>query len=55
MPELAAAAERAGLRWDEFQLTDNTCPPHPPRRSLVQTLEADVEQARPCPFASLHL
>ena len=44
VPELAAAAERAGLRWADFRLTDNSCPPHPPPRSLVAQLQREVEQ-----------
>ena len=29
VPELQAAAERAGLEWADFKLSDNTCKPHP--------------------------
>lgn len=42
VPELRAAAERAGLDWDKFAVTDNTCPPHPARRSVVEELEAPL-------------
>jgi hypothetical protein len=38
VPELRAAAQRAGLDWGKFKLTDNSCPPHP---------ETPLE-ARPC-------
>ena len=55
VPELRAAAERAGLDWDQLARTDNSCGPHPTaeqlaaegRRLLAQDvarLEEDVEQ-----------
>lgn len=43
VPEISAAAERAGLKWSEFKLTDNTCKPHPPAKSLIQELEEGAE------------
>ena len=36
VPELKAQAEAAGIKWESMALTDNTCPPHPPPRSLVK-------------------
>lgn len=29
VPELEKAAAAAGLKWSDFKLVDNTCPPHP--------------------------
>eukprot|EP01024_Parvocaulis_polyphysoides_P059672 TRINITY_DN6464_c0_g3_i1.p1 TRINITY_DN6464_c0_g3~~TRINITY_DN6464_c0_g3_i1.p1 ORF type:complete len:435 (-),score=54.31 TRINITY_DN6464_c0_g3_i1:337-1572(-) len=40
--ELREASKRVGLDWDQFTFTDNTCPPHPPQKSIVQELEEDV-------------
>ena len=40
IPELEQAAHRAGLNWKDFQLTDNSCKPHPPAKSIL-------EKARP--------
>lgn len=36
IPEISAAVEKAGLKWSQFKVTDNSCPPHPPQESLVQ-------------------
>lgn len=36
VPELSAAVEGAGLKWSDFTVTDNSCKPHPPTKSLVQ-------------------
>jgi hypothetical protein len=36
VPELKAQAEAAGIKWEDMALTDNTCPPHPPPRSIVE-------------------
>lgn len=36
------------MRWEDFQVTDNSCPPHPPQRSLAQELKQDVEQVGGC-------
>jgi violaxanthin de-epoxidase len=44
VPELAAAAEAAGLKWADFALTDNACGPHPPPESLAEKA-ADLERA----------
>lgn len=35
IPEITAAVEKVGLKWDQFKVTDNSCPPHPPQESLV--------------------
>lgn len=46
IPELREAAEKVGLDWDQFVVTDNRCGPHPPRRSLndeVKELEEGFE------------
>lgn len=32
VPELRAAAAKAGLDWNKFALTDNSCKPHPPTK-----------------------
>lgn len=39
IPELQAAAERAGLDWSKFTLTNNSCPAHPPERSLPERVK----------------
>lgn len=44
IPELRAAAEAAGLDWDKFVVTDNSCPPKPPPASLAQRLEKGAER-----------
>ena len=36
IPELSAAVEGAGLKWSDFKVTDNSCKPHPPVKSLVR-------------------
>jgi hypothetical protein len=36
IPELSAAVEKVGFTWKDFTVTDNSCKPHPPQRSLVQ-------------------
>jgi len=47
VPALRDAAAAAGLRWDDFVLTDNSCPPEPPLRLVAPTdldaLADDVE------------
>ena len=35
VPSLTAAAERLGLRWSDFVLTDNSCPPAPRLRVVA--------------------
>ena len=47
IPELREACQRAGLNWDKFELTDNTCPPHPPRKNPIQELGDDIVLVRP--------
>ena len=36
VPELTAAVEKVGLKWADFIITDNSCKPHPPPKSLVE-------------------
>jgi hypothetical protein len=36
IPELTAAVEKVGFKWSDFTVTDNSCKPHPPAKSLVQ-------------------
>jgi hypothetical protein len=36
IPELSAAVEKVGFTWKDFTVTDNSCKPHPPAKSLVQ-------------------
>eukprot|EP01026_Neomeris_dumetosa_P052780 TRINITY_DN4690_c1_g2_i4.p1 TRINITY_DN4690_c1_g2~~TRINITY_DN4690_c1_g2_i4.p1 ORF type:complete len:196 (+),score=34.61 TRINITY_DN4690_c1_g2_i4:282-869(+) len=46
--EFRQAATSVGLDWDQFVITDNTCKPHPPPKSIVQEIEEDavkVEEA----------
>lgn len=44
IPELREAAAKAGLDWDKFKLTDNSCKPAPPQPSLVQEIEEDLQE-----------
>ena len=57
IPELREASQRAGLDWDKFQLTDNSCPPHPPRKNPIQELGDDIVLVRACakPIVDAHL
>lgn len=45
IPELREAAENAGLKWEDFTLTDNSCPPKPVRKGPLEELELDIAQA----------
>jgi violaxanthin de-epoxidase len=36
VPELSAAVEKVGLKWSDFTITDNSCKPHPPQKSIIQ-------------------
>ena len=36
IPEISEALSKAGLKWSDFKVTDNTCGPHPPQESLAQ-------------------
>jgi hypothetical protein len=40
IPELKLAAESVGLDWGKFSLTNNSCAPHPPSKSLVTEVGA---------------
>jgi len=51
IPELEAAATKAGLKWTDFQMTDNTCKPHPPAKSILEKVLPFWEQSC-CVFAS---
>ncbi len=46
IPEFRAAAAAVGLDWDKFTITDNSCGPHPPRRSVGDVLEEDAKAVR---------
>ncbi len=48
VPELREACQRAGLDWDKFLVTDNTCPPHPPKKNPIQELGDDIVLVRTC-------
>ena len=54
IPELREACQRAGLDWDKFQVTDNSCPPHPPRKNPIQELGDDIVAVR-APQRAAHL
>jgi len=47
VPALREASERLGLKWEDFQLTDNSCPPEPELRVVapadLDTLADDVK------------
>lgn len=43
IPELQAAAERAGLDWSKFEITDNSCPAKPVPQGPLEELESDIE------------
>ena len=36
VPEISEALKKAGLKWEDFKVTDNSCGPHPPQESLAQ-------------------
>ncbi len=40
IPEISEALTKAGLKWSDFKVTDNTCGPHPPQESLAQEVRA---------------
>lgn len=44
IPELKEKAEAAGLKWEDFILTDNSCKPRPAKKGLVQEIEQEVEE-----------
>jgi len=45
IPQLTKAADSAGLDFRQFQLTDNSCRAHPPRRGLVDEVEGEIEDS----------
>jgi violaxanthin de-epoxidase len=44
IPELREAAKSAGLNWDDFTITDNSCPPKPQMTGPFEELEDDLEK-----------
>ena len=44
IPELRAAAESAGMKWEDFTITDNSCPPKPVFKGPFEELEEDLER-----------
>lgn len=38
IPEIHTALEKIGRRWEDFQLTDNSCPPRRGARSAVERI-----------------
>ena len=40
IPEISEALKKAGLKWEDFKVTDNSCGPHPPQESLAQEVSA---------------
>ena len=36
IPEISDALKKAGLKWEDFKVTDNSCGPHPPQETLAQ-------------------
>lgn len=49
IPDLREATKKAGLDWDKFLVTDNSCPPHPPRKNPIQELGDDIIAVRARP------
>mmetsp|Transcript_20176 Transcript_20176/g.60860 ORF Transcript_20176/g.60860 Transcript_20176/m.60860 type:complete len:491 (+) Transcript_20176:281-1753(+) len=45
IPELREAASKAGIKWDDFTITDNTCPAKPLTKNLAAVISDDVEIA----------
>jgi len=43
VPEISAALEKVGLKWADFKVTDNTCGPHPPRKTLAEEVSSEAE------------
>lgn len=46
IPEIKVAVEAAGLDWSKFQLTDNSCPLHPPTKAPLEELADDIQGVR---------
>lgn len=44
IPAMRKAAADVGLAWDDFTITDNTCPPHPPQVPFPMSLFQKVQQ-----------
>jgi len=45
IPEISEALKKAGLKWEDFKVTDNTCGPHPPQESLAEEVCHPKQQA----------
>eukprot|EP00889_Picochlorum_renovo_P005806 jgi/Picre1/32836/NNA_008166.t1 len=45
IPELRQAAENAGLSWDDFTITDNSCPSKPVSKGPFEELKEDLSLA----------
>lgn len=43
-PEMRKAAEAVGLKWDDFTITDNSCPDHPKRVPFPFNLFQSAQQ-----------
>ena len=55
IPEISEALKKAGLKWEDFKVTDNTCGPHPPQESLAEEVCHPEQQAMqdPCVWVSV--
>ena len=49
IPQISAAVQKAGLKWSDFKVTDNSCPPHPPPSSLVDKVPCNRPAAHTSP------
>ena len=45
IPELKEQAEAAGLDWNKFIITDNSCPPKPVQKGPLEELQEDIVTA----------
>ncbi len=43
IPELKEAASAAGIKWEDFTVTDNTCPAKPMTKNLAAILGEDID------------
>ena len=43
IPDIKVAVEGAGLDWGKFQLTDNSCPLHPPTKAPLEEIVDDIQ------------
>ena len=49
IPELKEAASNAGIKWEDFTVTDNTCPAKPLSKNLASILGDDIDLVGPPP------